>query len=462
MMKRSLRTQMFLQYAAIVIICMLVIPTAISMLLDRQFRRFAEDRLREDRQEIVLVMQNLYARTNSWDEVRVKGMLGEAMRWPIAAINVYDADGRLVKNLSRGMRRHANGKDMQHMPLQRAANSPCRMIDEPLIVGGENVGHVSFSCLPFKDSREGEFLRQFNFHLYLSVGFMLLLSAVVAFFMADRISRPVLNAAKRAHLISGGKYRIDDEMSSDITEIQTLIESMNRLGQALEMQEKLRKRLMSDIAHELRNPVTIVKSHLEAFEDGVWEPTAERLKLTVSEIDRLSKLISEVGNLYAIEGMENSLSVSSANISEELERIVLSFAPLFSNKSVTLASEIDSGAEAAVDIGKLRQAVTNLLSNALRYTDAGGEVILSLKILPGCLKIIVRDNGIGISKADLPNIFERFYRADKSRARASGGMGIGLAITKAIAEAHGGTIKVESTEGEGSTFIITLPLRRDI
>ena len=461
-MKRSLRTQMFIQYATIVVLCMLVIPTAISWFLDRQFRMFAEDRLREERQEVVLLMQSLYARTNSWDEVRVKGLLGETMRWPIAAINVYDADGQLVKSLSRAMRRRPNGKDAQHMPLKRAANSQCRMIDEPIIVSGENVGHVSFSCLPFKDSREGEFLRQFNFHLYLSVCFMLILSAVVAFFMADRISRPVLNAAKRAHLISGGKYKIDDETSSDITEIETLIESMNRLGQALEMQEELRKRLMSDIAHELRNPVTIVKSHLEAFEDGVWEPTSERLRLTVSEIDRLSKLISEVGNLYAIEGTENSLSISAANISEELERIVLSFSHLFANKSVSLTADIEGGAEAAVDIGKLRQAVTNLLSNALRYTDEGGKVLLSLKTLPDYLEIIVRDNGIGIAKSDLPNIFERFYRADKSRTRASGGMGIGLAITKAIAEAHGGTIRVESTEGEGSTFIITLPVRRDI
>ncbi|MEG1798848.1 MAG: histidine kinase dimerization/phospho-acceptor domain-containing protein, partial [Synergistaceae bacterium] len=145
--------------------------------------------------------------------------------------------------------------------------------------------------------------------------------------MANRISRPVLNVAKRAHLISGGKYRIDDAMSSDITEIQTLIESMNKLGLALETQEELRKRLMSDIAHELRNPVTIIKSHLEAFEDGVWEPTPERIRLTVGEIDRLSRLISEVGSLYSIEAAESSLSLASVNISEEMERLALSFDP---------------------------------------------------------------------------------------------------------------------------------------
>ena len=214
---------------------------------------------------------------------------------------------------------------------------------------------------------------------------------------------------------------------------------------------------MSDIAHELRNPVTIVKSHLEAFEDGIWEPTPDRIKLTVSETDRLSKLISEVGVLYAIEGENNSLVFENANLSEELERSQLTFAPLFANKEVELVGDIEPSLTVSADMGKLRQAVENLLSNALRYTDKGGKVILSLKSMSSNVEITVKDSGIGISKSDLPNIFERFYRADKSRARVSGGMGIGLAIAKAIVEGHGGTISAESTEGIGSTFVITLP-----
>ncbi len=460
-MKRSLRTQMLIQYAALVIICMLIIPAVISRLLDWQFRNFAEARLDDDRQEVVLLLQGLYERTNSWDAVRAGASLSDAMRWPVIGITVYDSDGAVVRGLSRGMKMRGGAKgphSMKHM----MADVRCRMVDEPIVVDGVNVGKVSFTCLPFNDSREGEFLRQFNRHLYIAVAFMLVLSALVAFFMADRISRPVLNAAKRAHLISGGKYRIDDSMSSDITEIQTLIESMNRLGVALETQEELRKRLMSDIAHELRNPVTIIKSHLEAFEDGVWEPTPERIRLTVGEIDRLSKLISEVGSLYSIEGTENSISLASVNMSEEMARLALSFDPMFANKSVVLEKEIEHGIEAVADIAKMRQAAANLLSNALRYTDSGGHVLFSLKSCSGSLEILVRDNGIGIAKSDLPNIFERFYRADKSRARASGGMGIGLAIAKAIVEAHGGNIRVESSEGEGSAFTMTIPLEHNI
>ena len=460
MMKRSLRTQMLIQYAALVIICMVVIPTVISRLLDWQFRNFAEARLNDDRQEVVLLVKGLYERNNSWEALRAGGLISDFMRWPVVGITVYDSDGAVVRGLSRGMRPFKGKRP--HAMMHEMPNAGCRVVDEPIIVDGVKVGKVSFSCMPFNESHEGAFLRQFNKHLYISVAFMLLLSTFVAFFMANRISRPVLNVAKRAHLISGGKYRIDDAMSSDITEIQTLIESMNKLGLALETQEELRKRLMSDIAHELRNPVTIIKSHLEAFEDGVWEPTPERIRLTVGEIDRLSRLISEVGSLYSIEAAESSLSLASVNISEEMERLALSFDPMFANKSVSLEKEIEPGIEAVVDIAKMRQAAANLLSNALRYTDTGGHVFFSLKSNSGLLDILVRDSGIGISKSDLPNIFERFYRADKSRARASGGMGIGLAIAKAIVEAHSGNVKVESSEGEGSTFIITIPLERQI
>jgi signal transduction histidine kinase len=276
--------------------------------------------------------------------------------------------------------------------------------------------------------------------------------------MADVISRPILNVSKRASLISRGKYRVQDDLRSDITELQLLIDSINRLGLGLEEQEELRKRLMSDIAHELRNPLTIIKSHLEAFEDGIWEPTKERVKLTVDEIGRLSRMISEIEKLTSIENAGKGLVVESVNLSKEIERVAMTFDPLYSAKSVELKREIEDGVMLAADGDKIRQAIENLLSNALRYTDSGGRATISLERSSGEVCIKVTDTGIGISDKDLPYVFERFYRTDKSRTRSSGGLGIGLAITKAAVEAHGGSVTAESREGEGSTFIIRLPL----
>ena len=458
-MKRSLHTQMLLQYVAIVIICMIVIPASISKLLDHQFRRFAEEKLVEDQQEIVLFMQQIYSRGDSWNSVLLSELKGDFLRWPIIRAVLFDADGVVVREFRRQMKHGMDGTRGNPRWLKDGGTAKELVFrDEPIIVRGRKVGTIRFICLPFNDSREGGFLREFNRHMAYAVAFMIVIAVLIAFYMAERISRPVLNVAKRASAISEGHYKIADKMSSDITEIQTLIDSIDRLGLALEAQEELRKRLISDMAHELRNPVTIIKSHLEAFEDGVWEPTAERVRLTVGEIDRLSGLITEVENLMSIESADGCISLLPANLSEELENIALAFDPLFANKSVSLTRDIQPDVDVNADMAKMRRAVENLLSNALRYTDPGGKVTVSLRRLERVAEISVSDTGIGIPQKDIPYIFERFYRTDESRARKSGGMGIGLAIVKAIVEAHGGSIRVDSKVGAGSIFTVTIPL----
>ncbi|PKL04339.1 MAG: hypothetical protein CVV54_05530 [Synergistetes bacterium HGW-Synergistetes-1] len=463
-MKRSLRTQMLVQYVVIVIICMLVIPTGISKLLDRQFRLFSSDRLLDDQKEAVRVLEELYSSDGYWNKEIITELRGDILRWPMVHAALYDTDGILIAEFSRSMRHGAmrgpgpRRDNNETSGIMRSMGPELIMNELPVSSGGKIVGKVRFLCLPFRESREGLFLKKFNSHMVYAIAFMLLIAVVISFIMADLISRPVLNVSKRASLISKGKYRIQDDLRSDITELQMLIDSINRLGLGLEEQEELRKRLMSDIAHELRNPLTIIKSHLEAFEDGVWEPTKERIQLTVDEIDRLSRMISEIEKLTLIENAGKGLVLESVNLSKEIERVAMTFDPLFRAKSVELKREIEEDVMLAADGDKIRQAVENLLSNALRYTDSGGRTTIYLEKAGGDVHIKVRDTGIGISDRDLPYIFERFYRTDKSRARSSGGLGIGLAITKAVVEAHGGSVTAESREGEGSIFIIRLPL----
>jgi signal transduction histidine kinase len=146
------------------------------------------------------------------------------------------------------------------------------MNELPRLYGGSPVGTVRFLCLPFVESREGIFLRKFNSHMKYAIGCMLIIAVIISFVMADLISRPVLNVSKMASLIGKGRYRADEGLKSNITELQTQIDSIKRLGLGLEEQEELRKRLMSDIAHELRNPLAIIKSHLEASRTGYGNP----------------------------------------------------------------------------------------------------------------------------------------------------------------------------------------------
>ena len=456
---------MLIQYVVIVLICMVVIPTGISKFLDRQFRLFSSDRLRESQLETVQVLEEIYVSGGYWNKRMLTELRGDILKWPTVNAVLYDRDGLFIMDFKRpmrhsGMRGQGTKKDNNELTGMMKLYEPELIREElPISSEGKTVGKISFLSLPFRASREGLFLKKFNSHMVYAIGFMLLIAVIISFIMADLISRPILNVSKRAFLISRGKYRLDDDLRSDITELQLLIESINRLGLGLEEQEELRKRLMSDIAHELRNPLTIIKSHLEAFEDGVWEPTGERIKLTVNEIDRLSGMISEIEKLTSIENAGKNTVFESVDMSYEIERVASIFDPLYIAKSVELKREITGDVVIAADAKKIRHAVENLLSNSLRYTDSGGKVTLSLERSADEVRIEVSDTGIGISESDIPHIFERFYRTDKSRTRASGGLGIGLAITKAVVEAHGGTITVESEEGSGSRFTISLPLR---
>lgn len=456
--KRSLRTQLIFQYMVIVLVCMLIIPTAISELLDRQFRNFASERLRENEDEIAKLFAAFYVQSGSWDLCAMLPLSADFLRWPIVTVQLTDEDGDEVRTYSRLKQlsavRSKSGKALRELREEELITD-----SRDILINGQRIGGLRILHVPFNFSPEGAFLRKFNRIMFYAVGLMLAVAAAIAFFMAFRISRPVLNAAKRAQQISRGNYEIEDRADSDITELSELMDSVDRLGSTLEAQEKLRRRLLSDLAHELRNPVTIIKSHLEAIEDGVWEPTPERIRLTVSEVDRLSQLIQEAEKLTNIESAGHSLSIEKVDVSQIVEKAAMIFDPLYCNKGVELSREIEHGITAAVDAAKIRQVIENLLSNALRYTDAGGKVSVKMNKIKDDFIVEVSDSGIGISENDLPYIFERFYRTDVSRTRASGGLGIGLAIVKAIIDAHCGTISVKSRPGEGSCFTIKIPCR---
>ena len=456
-LKYSLKSQMLFQYISLVLVCMLLIPALVSWFIDMRFRTFSENILAEERREIVLSLVNLYEYHGNWDGLEPAASWGDLVRPPILAITVFDSSGGMVKNFKLRTRRGGGNRRIEEL-LSNDKECKLKLLFDDIIIDGRKVGTVRFSVLPFNDSREGVFIRGFLWHLRVAVGFMLLAAVFFAYVMAGKISRPVLAASKRAHEISLGDYTAKSSLSSNITEIQTLIDSMDKLGYDLSEQERLRKRLMSDIAHELRSPISIIKSHLEAFWDGVWTPTPDRIKLTVEEVNRLSLLVAQVEKLSLIESQGVALSLTQVDLSAVLCKVATSFDPVFINKGVALERDIAPDITAFVDVEKIRQAVQNLISNSLRYSDSGCKVVLSAKSDGKTVEISVKDNGIGIAEADIPNIFARFYRADESRARALGGMGIGLAIVKAVVTAHKGTVAAESVLGQGSIFTIKIPV----
>jgi two-component system sensor histidine kinase BaeS len=286
--------------------------------------------------------------------------------------------------------------------------------------------------------------------------FSLVISILIGVLISTSISKPIGSVVKTTNFIATGKYKNRIEEESNIKEIKEMINSVNTLATSLDEEEKIRKTLTKDISHELRTPLTTMQGQLEALIDGIWEPTEARLQSIHEEVQRLGRLVGSLENLSRYESEDLILNKSEVNIKDLIEIVLINFEKQLHDKDINVTSELDNPIVIA-DKDKIIQALVNIISNNIKYTEQGGKIKVVCHNGEKKAIINIRDNGIGISKEHLPYIFQRFYRADESRARATGGAGIGLTISKAILEAHGGNIKVESKLNEGTKFIIEIP-----
>ncbi len=283
-----------------------------------------------------------------------------------------------------------------------------------------------------------------------TVGIAILTSSSIA----RKFLHPIYKIKENAKLIENGKYKKLIEVKTNTYELNDLSISIKELAQRLDDQQTLRKRMTSDISHELRTPIATIQSHIEAFMDGVWDPDIEKLAIVHNEVTRLTKLIKELSDLSIIESDEINLSISMVNLPTLLDNILESFEPMFMSKNISVNKQIQTVVELAGDEALLQRVFVNILSNAYKYTNENGCIMVTLEEVKDVIRITVKDSGIGIPKKDIKHIFERFYRSDLSRNRGTGGTGIGLTITKGLVEAHGGSVKIESEEGKGTSVII--------
>lgn len=283
-------------------------------------------------------------------------------------------------------------------------------------------------------------------------------AVALSFFISRRITRPVHDMAAATEMIAAGEYSQRVEVSSH-DEIGSLAHSLNSMAARLQEAQKMRRELIANIAHELRTPLTTISGYMEGLADGVVPANAETYDTVRREALRLSRLVEDLQRLSRAESGQEELDLVPVDTAAFLERVTRRMTPQFKEKDVGLELEVSrSSPHVMADEDKLDQIMVNLLDNALRYTEAGGKVTVSSDAADGHAAIRVVDSGAGIEPADLPFIFERFYRADKSRARVSGGSGIGLTIVKRYVEALGGGIDVASRVGEGTTFTVILPV----
>lgn len=286
-------------------------------------------------------------------------------------------------------------------------------------------------------------------------------AAIAGIILAGKISVPVKAATRAAKDIAQGNY--NNRINTDICtmELSELGNAVNHMAESLDNQEMLRRRLTSDVAHELRTPVANVSSNIEAIIEGALEPTNERLSSCYNELERITGIITELEKLRQIEGENMILHIGHVDIYELAKEVKLIFENEMSKKNIR-CDIIGEHIDVCVDKDKMSQVLNNLISNAVKYTDNYGNIQITVIQENENVVITVKDNGCGIDDNDIPYIFERFYRTDKSRNRSTGGTVIGLTITRAIVQLHGGTIHVESKKGVGSLFKVTIPANKQI
>lgn len=283
-------------------------------------------------------------------------------------------------------------------------------------------------------------------------------AVVVSLFVSRRIVEPLQDLTAVSRRLAQGYYRERTFIHSD-DELAELSQSINHLAEALDRTEQRRLALIADVAHELRTPLTTIEGYMEGLLDGVIAPDEQTFTLIRHEAARLRRLTEELGLLSRAEAGELRIQPRLFDLCTLLQELIARFQPQFDACEVELRLQLPvQSLTIYADPDRLMQVMVNLLSNALRYTPAGGLVEVSLTPLGEYARISVRDTGIGIEAEHLPLIFERFYRVDKSRARNSGGTGIGLTIARHLVYASGGEIWAESEgAGKGSTFHVTLP-----
>jgi len=306
----------------------------------------------------------------------------------------------------------------------------------------------------YYNNNDVQFLTMFNQIFIIGAILSLVIAVILGIFMANKIGSPIKKVIEQTVKIEGGDYKDLIEFKSNTKEVDKLIHSVNSLATTLNRQQITRKRLAQDYAHELRTPLATLQSNLEAMIDGIWEPNKERLESLNEEILRLTRMLSGIDKIAEIEDNSISLNKANFNLLEFTNKIIFNFESYVKEKNITL-SVVGASCNLYADKDKIGQVIINLVSNAIKYTENNGKILILIIEKRNAVEFSISDTGVGIDKEDLPYIFEHLYRTDKSRASTTGGSGMGLAVVKSIIDAHKGKITVESKFG--SKFTVTLP-----
>jgi len=460
---RRLWLRLSMAFAGVVILSLLVTSLLIGLSVAGQFWIYVTQGNRRWAEALAPVLASYYLQNGGWEGVEslldspdlmMPGMGPMHHRMGMSGAAMWRMMGhRLILSDETGRVR----LDSEGVWVGTLLPEAARDEGVPIRVEGRTVGWLLVGDSDGSSGPSAAFLRQVGWAIGWSTLFGIALALGAGTLVFVRLARPLRALQQAARRIAVGDFRARIPAPEE-GELGEVARAFNRMADALARAEQQRRQMLADIAHELRTPLGILQGHLEALMDGVLPLDLEQIAQIHDEVRHLARLVEDLRLLTMAEAGQLRLDREPVDLRRLIEETADGIALQASEKGIRLEVRLPGELPPVpADPVRIRQVLMNLLTNAVRYTHAGGEIIVEARDLGHAVQVSVRDTGVGIAPEDLPHIFDRFYRAGKSRTRSDGGSGLGLAIVKHLVEAHGGRVGVESAPGQGAHFFFTLP-----
>jgi len=456
-MRRSLTLKLTLAFLIVSLIGVALVAVLSRAIQQREFDRLM---LAQSRSRFAEDASTYYQLFGSWDGVDQ----AFRQRHPVPPPPNSPAKDKMFVSVSHGLQ--FGLADQQGIVV--VAEGPLRVGDPVppdvlsqgtlLEVDGQVVGTIFLTSLPPpRNPLEEQYLVRISRALVVAAVTAVAVALILGGVLARTLTRPLRELTAATQAMAKGELEQTVPVRSQ-DELGQLAESFNQMSSDLSQATRLRRQMTADIAHDLRTPLTVITGYIEALRDGDLQPSSTRFDAMYDEAQHLKRLVQDLRTLSLADAGELSLNCRPVPVPDLLDRVATAYQHQAEQQQVTIeVHPADVLPDINVDFDRMVQVLGNLVSNALRYTPEGGKIILSAQEQSDAVLLRVQDTGNGIPPDELPHIFNRFYRADKSRQQSEGESGLGLAIARAIVQAHGGSITADSEVGQGTIFLISLP-----
>lgn len=447
----SFTARITLSFAAIALMTALVAVGMLSFVWEQYFQSYTRENMENLAESVAgSIAQSFETTPNDWYSGALAAANSAAALYDTVSIQIVSADGSVVYNSGA----HANFISPSLPENERNTASA------PIVVDGEQVGTVFvrvFGSQTLLTQADQDFRNKSYQAMIFASLFSVLVAILAGFILARLLSRPINSITNAARALKEGNYSARTHMVGD-DEIARLGKTFDQMADSVEANRDMERRLVTDVAHELRTPLMAIQSTVEAMIDGVFVADEERLETLNSEVRRLSRLVDALLKLSRLENRANPVEFSKVDLVEMVDTVVATHQTYVEESGLEFTYHHDPYVYVYGNADMLRQATANLISNAVRYTPEGGLIRVSVTQGELMGTIVVQDTGIGFTDEEAKNVFSRFWRADAGRTRESGGLGIGLSVVKEIADRHGGWVRAEGKPNEGARFTIYIPL----